>query len=168
MKLKKWLIRQTENLEQIKKMQKKLIILGLISLIGYICTGFILAKFPTYFWVIALITCTIGFTISALLSGVFFLIKETLEAIIRNKDKLDENKKINVLFSDSKYNEMIGLYIIAIPIGIVNAILMIFIFRSDSILIITFNLFLYMIIMMIVAPKLITVFSKKLQDHFKR
>ena len=167
MKLKKWLIRQTENLEQVKKMQKKLINLGLISLIGFICTGLILPKFPTYFWAITLITCTIGFTISALLSGVFFLFKETLEAIIRNKDKLDENKMINVLFSDSKYSEMIGLYIIAIPIGIVNAILMIFIFRSDNILIITFKSFLYTLIMIIVATKLVTVFSKKLHNHFK-
>ena len=79
----------------------------------------------------------------------------------------NENKMINVLFSDSKYSEMIGLYIIAIPIGIVNAILMIFIFRSDNILIITFKSFLYTLIMIIVATKLVTVFSKKLQNHFK-
>ena len=118
MKLKKWLIRQTENLEQVKKMQKKLINLGLISLIGFICTGLILPKFPTYFWAITLITCTIGFTISALLSGVFFLslsiiIIKTLIynikiiPIYRNEGKYFLHFQNKQMFTNDKNNAII-------------------------------------------------------------
>lgn len=162
-KIKKWLIRRSENRERIEKITKffakSSVILLLLVIILSVIGEFIVSS------IIIDGICTIVFLIlimSMVAYAVLDLIETFLSAINRNKEIILSNYMIFILLSDESFVIDFGMYLICIPI---------IVFIENFFYNIGFNLLvvaILSIISFILIEVLVIILSEKISNYFKK